>query len=296
MSELRFDLLSPLQAPRWKRMTFPRYGTLLHSAGKDFVALAATVDQLPAGLAFAHLGDTELLSLWVLPSRRRKGVGQGLIAHLEIHLRQLGCPEVRTVWMSGSPGADAFARLLQRQDWATPQLRMVVYKAFLARLGEAEWMHNFAVLPEGCALVPWASLTSSQLVTLKQAIHFENWVPADLDPFAFIDLGIDGAQPEPSMSLACTQWGDVVGWNLAHRINANTVRISCTYVRPDMQQHLLILALWREAFQRQAGSGYQNLSWAVAADRSTMVTFNDRFMGSYVRQRTETWGSRKELG
>lgn len=290
---ISIGLLPPGRGHALWSMTFPRYRPLLAVTDPAIVALVASAPERPLALALARQEGAELLSLYVHPSQRRCGLGRRLLAALETELAGRGCRAVSTVWMSGTPGAEAFAALLEDRGWSPPQPRMVVYHAELERLGAAAWMHAFAGLPAGYAILPWAELTAAQLATLRQVIRFEGWVPAELDPFAFAGRGIDGAAPEPALSLACTLWDEVVGWNLAHRIDAETVRISCTFIRPDMQQQLLMLTLWREAYMRQVATTYRRISWAVAAERAAMVGFNDKYMGPYLRRRSETWASRK---
>ncbi len=157
------------------------------------------------------------------------------------------------------------------------------------------WIHAFSNLPVGHAVIPWSDLEPEQIITLQQAIRFEGWVPPELMPFDFAGKGIDGALPEQKLNLACTVWGEVVGWNFAHCINAQAARVSCTFVRPDLQQQLFMLNLWREVFVRLVDTEYRNISWAVCVKRNAMVNFNDKYMAPFLSQRSETWGSSKVL-
>ncbi|MEY3787605.1 MAG: hypothetical protein RLZ75_1812, partial [Pseudomonadota bacterium] len=226
---------------------------------------------------------------------RRQGIGRGLLGALEDEMLLRGCAEIDAVWMNGALGTEGFAALLQGHQWMLPQPRMIVYRAERERLGNASWIHAFAHLPIGHAIVPWLELGPEQLMNLKQAIRFEAWVPPELMPFDFSDQGIDGAPSEKRLNLAYTVWGEVVGWNFAHHLNTNTARISCTFVRPDSQQQLFMLNLWREVLVRLVDTEYQVISWAVFVERSAMINFNDMYMSPYLQQRSETWGSSKAL-
>jgi GNAT superfamily N-acetyltransferase len=291
----QFILLSKTDAPALAELTFPHYRSLLVSSDTDVVALAAVKEGEAIALVLACPREAKLLSLYVTALHRHQGVGRGLLAALETELARRGCRDVCTVWMSSAPGAEAFAALLRGQGWSRQQARMVIYRAEFARLGEASWLHAFASLPAGHAIVPWSDLEPEQLIKLRQAIRFEGWVPSDLVPFDFADKGIDGALPEQKLNLACIVWGDVVGWNFAHRIDAQTIRVSCTFVRPDLQQQLVMLALWREAFVRMADTEYRTMSWAVSVGREAMLNFNDKYMTPYLSRRSESWESRKVL-
>lgn len=289
---------SSLEMPALADMTFPRYRALLASLDERIVAFVAEQDEHAIGLvlSIAEAKGASLLSLFVRPAHRRQGVGRVLLAALEADLAQRGCHDIGTTWTQGTPGVEAFASVLKQQAWSTPQARMVIYRAEITQLGKARWMQAFTRLPDGHAIVPWHELSAQQLTKLRQAIRFESWVPRDLVPFDFVGEGIDGASPEPKLNLACLVWGEVVGWNFAHRIAEQTARISCTFVRPDLQQQLFILALWQEAFVRLAGSAYSQLSWAVSVERRAMVDFNDKYMAQYLSHRTESYESHKALG
>lgn len=290
-------LVTPPVAPALAEMTFPLYRQLMASSDPGVVAIAAMKEGQPIALVLARfLASAELLSLYVSPSHRRQGVGRSLLAALEAELNRRGCRDVATTWIRKSPGVDVFADLLQGQGWSPPQPRMILYLAERARLAHANWILGFTTLPPGHTIVPWSDVTPEQIQTLRQAIRFEGWVPAGLIPFDHMGTAPDGSLPEPQLNLACIAWGEVVGWNFAHRLNAHTVRATCTYVRTDLQQHLLMLALWREFFLRLADTEYREISWGVFLENKAMVAFNDKYMSPYLSRRSESWGSRKNLG
>lgn len=292
-----FVLLSATSAPAQKMMTFPRYRSLLYLSDPKIVVLAAKREGQIIALALAVLdsGKAEILSLYVTPFYRRHGVGRGLLWALEAEMTLRGCSEIGAVWMNGAPGTEGFAALLRGQCWTPPQSHMIVYRAELKRLGNAGWINAFANLPTGHAIVPWFKLNQDQIINLKQAIRFETWIPPELIPFDFSGQGKDGASSEQQLNFAYTVWDEVVGWNFAHRINVNAVRISCNFVRSDLQQQLLMLNLWREVFVRLIDTQYSDISWSVSVKRSAMISFNDTYMSPYLHQRSETWGSSKAL-
>jgi GNAT superfamily N-acetyltransferase len=283
------------QASLLSAMTFPNYRPLLAPLERDTAAVAAYRDGVPIALALAQRGQGQLLSIFVAAEHRRQGVGGGLLRTLQRALADSGCSACYAIWMDSMVGADGFRALLLGQAWSAPAARMIIYRAELARLAEAKWILNMADAPEGHAIVAWSSLAPEQIKRLRQAIRFEGWVPADLDPFQFAGLGIDGALSEPQLNFAYTVWGDVVGWNFGHRINAGTVRASCTFVRPNLQNELTMLALWRHAFFSATRAGYRRVSWAVSVTRPAMMKFNDRYMSPYLSQRVTSWVGHKVL-
>lgn len=294
MSRKPVTLLEPGFGQAAGALTFPRYRQLLALQQADIIMLQAGPAQHPTGFLLARQG--ELLSLFVTPSMRGQGVGCHLLQAYEDELRRRDVSRAHTVWTDGTPGALAFAALLARARWSAPQARMVIYGASFERLGLALWMNAFSQLGPEFWLGSWEELAPTQLTALRQVVRFEGWVPPELDPFKFTGVGMDGAAAEPAFNLACTFHDEVVGWNLAHRLDANTLRISCTLVRPDLQHHLVMLALWREVFRRNQDAAYSRVSWGVAVMREPMVAFNDRHFAAYVDRRATSWDSVKDLG
>jgi GNAT superfamily N-acetyltransferase len=294
VSRTPVTLLEPGCGQAAGALTFPRYRHLLALQQANIIMLQAGPAHRPTGFLLARQG--ELLSLFVTASMRGQGVGGYLLQAYEGELRRRDVVRMHTVWTDGTPGARSFAASLGRAGWSAPQARMVIYGASFQRLGLALWMNAFNHLGPEFWLGSWEELAASQLTALRQVVRFEGWVPPELDPFKFTGVGMDGAASEPRFNLACTFHDEVVGWNLAHRLDATTLRVSCTLVRPDLQHHLLMLALWREVFRRNQDAAYSRVSWGVAVAREPMVAFNDRHFAAYVDRRATSWGSVKDLG
>ncbi|MES2295985.1 MAG: GNAT family N-acetyltransferase [Pseudomonadota bacterium] len=294
---IAFQPMLSVSALALSGMTFPKYRHLLSLSDPRVAGVVALQDGMPVALALAAIQkDTAtLLSLYVSEDHRRQGTGAATLTALEAEVAGRGCGGIETVWMSAPIEVNAFAFVLQRLHWSSPQARMHVYRATCDSLASVGWIRRFADLPFGHSIVPWQLVTPAQLTRLKQAIRFESWIPADLDPFAFAGDGFDGAPSEPALNLACIANDEVVGWNLAHRIDAACVRVSCTYVRPALQAQLLMLAMWRDFFERLSLTAYQQVSWAVSVEREAMIRFNEKFMLPYTSASLTSWGSNKSL-
>lgn len=276
-------------------MTFARYRHLLTDKNPDVVAIVEMEKGEVVGLALAVSQEPELISLYVTPMHRRKGVGQRLLMALETEIARRGCSYINAVWVKGLPWAESYATLLQGQGWSKQQPHMIFYRAKTDRLIAASWFQSFDILPNGHAIFPWSNLQPEQLVKLRQKIRFEDWVPAELEPFNFLSDRVDGSVPEQKLNLAYVVWGEIVGWNFSHRVDAQNVRVSCTFVHPLLQQELLLLALWREFFRILAVTDYHYIYWHVSVQRKSMVVFNDKLMLPYLASRAEILRSRKVL-
>jgi ribosomal protein S18 acetylase RimI-like enzyme len=290
-------------------MTFPRFRPLLRRAGVDtqVVAIGATRtggvdDGAEVGLAIGWINpgpaaQAELLSVFVRSDCRGRGCGNDLLAELERAVAGAGCRSIASVYMTRLPAVEAFEAMLRRRGWSPPSRRMLIFRARRDRLREADWFDLFAAAPAGTVIKPWAEVTDAERAALARAMAEKpERTPDDVNPFRFEGRGLDGAEPEPGLSLACVVDGAVVGWNLAHRIDQRAARFSCSYVWPEMQGRLPLLTLWDHAFHRLEDAGYESVSWAVSPHHEAMVRFNEQMLLPYVEDYDETRGSTKTFG
>jgi len=300
--ELTHPALGSMTFPRFRRFLYPRLGPgVVGVLMRDMGVNGAEGRPLGLGLGFippeGSGGEGELLSLYVRPSHRGRGVGTGLLGALEEELRGRGCVGVSTVYMTRIPSLAAFEALLQTRGWSQPVRRMSIFKTDTARLREASWMPLFQTLPVGFEIVRWDTIGAAAREELKGTLgEAHGAVPRDVDPFLYEGVGIDGSPSEPELSLGCLHEGHVVGWPLVHRLGPGQVRFSCSYVRAEVQAQVPLLALWNHAFRRMPGERSTEVSWAIAPQHEAMAKFTQRLLGSFVTHADETRGARKPLG
>ena len=138
--------LEPSMAEACARMTFPVYRHLLNlrpaprhpEQGDDRViqpaGFVARSDDGPVGFALAELpigaseNIPEVLSLFVRPEIRNRGVGTALLDRLERHLGERGFEEVKAVYMGNRPGNAALNRVFAKRGWSAPEVRTVTLR------------------------------------------------------------------------------------------------------------------------------------------------------------------------
>jgi GNAT superfamily N-acetyltransferase len=109
-------------------LTWKSYRPFLEAAQCDNrLALAACAGSVPVGLWLSARTPSEdtpkthtLLSLFVAPEWRRRGLATDLMQAAEGELSALGISSVTTGYSSILPGADAMSCLLRKQSWAEP--------------------------------------------------------------------------------------------------------------------------------------------------------------------------------
>lgn len=295
-------------SPALAEMTFPRFRRFLSpclapEAVGVILERGSADPGLPLGMALGHAGSAgsgatgsegELLSIFIRPRHRGLGYGARLLGGLEAALRARGCPGMSTVYMTRIPGLAAFEALLQSRGWSTPLRRMRVFRTDTDRLRNAAWMPLFHSLPDGIQIVRWDSLEARVRDALRSRLSRPDF-PPDVSPFFYEGLGIDGSPAEPELSFACRRGDCVLGWHLAHRMASNQVRFSCSYVLPEAQAQVPLLALWNQAFRVLVQGKTSEVSWAIAPHHDAMERFTERLLGPYVTHMDETRGARKPL-
>lgn len=287
--------LNSITALLYQRFTFPLYRARLLAGTIQgaTVAIGAMAGDRAIGLVLAELVPAQrsanLLSIFVDPSHRCRGIGTALLTRLEQELQQQGCPELQLVYVTGKPSTAALERLLQRCHYPSPQPRMIVCKSTTERIAAAPWMQKY-YLPPAFQIVPWVDITPSERYTIQQQQDEHAWIPADLVPFQLED------NFEPINSLALRYRQQVVGWVITHRLDANTIRYTCSFVRDDLQRMGRIIPMYVTAIQRQEQAGIRNGIWTVPRRHTAMFNFVQQRMAAYMTSIEETRGMTKSLG
>ena len=292
MSDIRYAPLEPAEAALFATLTFPAYRSLLTHPDAPCVAVGALLDGRPIGLALARPpagdGRAEVLSLFVEVAQRGRGVGTTLLGHLEGVLAAQGAQVASATYVAGKAVTPALERVVAKRGWLMPVPRMMVFKADIAELGNAQWVDR-AEFEGEFEIRPWVSLDPALLAALRQEQEASRWIPEDLVPWRH-ERGC-----EPETSLALLRDGAIVGWVLNHRLSDDTLRFSAGWVRPALQRRGRVLGLYAEAGRRALALGYAHATWTVPYHHEAKVAFAKRWMVPYTRRVEESRGTAKWL-
>ena len=276
-----------LTASFYQQFTFPLFRSYLDNCQPSGFTVAIAVNFLkkPIGLAMAIvLPDlkAEILSIFVSVSHRGKGIGTALFSRLLEELTKKGCQSVELTYITGKPTTPALERLLEKFGWDTPQPQMLLCK-WNCQISQVPWLQiNYRLSPE-FAIFPWLEMTKEERIELQEQKVTKSWIPPQLDPFQH------EKNLEPLNSLGLRYQTVVVGWIITHRLSPDTIRYTCSYIRPDLQKVGKILALYAESIQRQAANPeISQAIWTVPFVYSTMVNFVKRRMQPYLSSIEET--------
>ena len=290
--------LNPFTAPRFAHLTWSdaESGSGAEGPVAPWPALGAMLSDEPVGLAVGRVGADgvgRLVSLYVRPHDRRRGIGTQLLTGLEALFAARGCAVLDVRYALGVDGTPAFERTLQRCGWPVQGERLHIFTLDGQIMG-APWFQA-AVLPASYVIAPWSTVTSDDRRALAASQARDRWIPDPLLPDrSEIDL-----HAATSLVLRCD--GDVIGWPLTSPFNATTVRYRNLYVRASCNRvgsTFAALALLAEAVRRQVdvlgvrSVGRFEVSWQNRA----FLRFLDRHCGTHLLSKTVMQRVVKRIG
>jgi GNAT superfamily N-acetyltransferase len=312
-SGLEIAELDASTGPAWAPMTFPVYRHLLRlepaprhpEQGDDRsiqpVAFGARLDGEPAGLALAELPlgaerlaeeaekTPEVLSLFVRPEQRNKGIATALMQRSEAHIRGRGFAEVKAVYMGGRPGNAALGRVLAKRGWSLPRVRTVTLRFTPRGARNTPW-YGRVQLSDEYQIFPWSELTLEERDEIRSSQAESQWIPPGLEPWMH-----DRHSFDPISSLGLRHRGRVVGWVINHRVSPTTVRFTCSFMRKDLGRRGRILPLYTASLQRLEEVGCKECLFITPVEFPTMVSFVKDRCAPWEGVLTETYGVTKRL-
>jgi GNAT superfamily N-acetyltransferase len=293
-----YTRLGPFDAPAYVAMTYPAFRRALLSsghAGGRTLAVGATAQGELAGLALAEIDraqhTAEVLSVFSAAPHRRRGLAQGLLERLERELRAEGVRTMRALYERGTEKAPAIEGLLDKAAFPKAAPYALLCRAQSDRLKEAPWMEK-ALLPSAFEMTAWGDVSADERRRIQERRETDLRYPEEVSPFREV------GRVEPLNSLALRHGGEIVGWQVNHRIAPDTIRYTAMFVREDLQGYGLAIPLMVEAIRRHVRSGVPGLhraSFIVPFTAAGMVRFVNRRMAPYLDSVHESVETKKEL-
>jgi GNAT superfamily N-acetyltransferase len=264
----------------YEKFTFPKFRSRLRTIATDksIIAIAASNSARPIGLAIAEknpdLKSAKILSLYMSPEYRCQGVGKALLTRLEQELYRQGYTHCSLVYINRQSTIAPLESLLQKNNWATPKPRMLVCKTTTMAIVNAAWM-QIDKLPSTYSIFPWQEITPQERTIIQQHQEKTSSVPQDLFPFQ-CDNDL-----EPLNSLGVRYKGKVVGWLITHRLDIDTIRYTCAFIRQDLQKMARIIPLYVRAIQIQDKASISRIVFTTPYIHASMVRFVHKHVAPY---------------
>jgi GNAT superfamily N-acetyltransferase len=305
-SSVRFQLLEAALAEACEGMTFPRFRHLLllypapryptegDSRPVQPIGVVALAGAQPVGLALAAVpvdapAEAELLSVFVHPPWRHRGIAAALVGRLEEELSAVGVERVEATYMTGKPSIPLIERVFARQGWDAPVARTMTVRFTPQEARTTPWFGR-RLMPRGAEVFDWADLTEQEMERLKASNDASPWIAEGLEPWAHSAMGFDRAS-----SVGMRLGGEVVGWVINHRIWSDTLRFTCSFMRVDLARRAAILALYSESIERAEAAGYGFCTFITPVKYTGMVDFVVKHCARWISYVGQTRGVAKRL-
>jgi GNAT superfamily N-acetyltransferase len=166
--------------------------------------------------------------------------------------------------------SSCFEPILARLGWSTPRTDFLLLKGFSEQLAAIDWVDRFPITAP-YSVQPWSQLSEPQRA---QAAAFDT--QAELQP------SINRQGLEPTICLALLHHQTPVGWLLAHRTGASSVRYSGLFVEPAHRGRGRALALLAEGFRRQHSATIPTGRAAIDYRNTAMLRLLKRHLGRHL--------------
>ena len=294
---LSLDMTVEAAVQEYEALTFPsiRKQAAARSITEPLVTMAASHHGQFIGLALAEVlpaGDAaRVLSLFVAPGHRRKGVGATMLVHLERALAREGCIHASLAYRSNWKNVPAIERLLEKRGWPPARTRLLICKTTMEQIAQAPL--DRVSLPNGFTIFPWTELTTEEEEEIRRRQEQEDggWYPQTLTPFQVEE------RMEPLNSLGLRHKGQVVGWMITHRTTPDTIQYTSLFVDAKLQNLGRALPLVTEAVRRQMAVADEipRAIFQVEVENESAMKFVNRRVRPYMTSVTELRRSRKRL-
>ncbi len=311
MSKPDLRILTAPVSSGFETMTFPIYRPLLKLEPRPLhpemgdtklvkpLAIGAFLEDKPVGLVVVETPvegssdpdarDPEMLSLFCHKEFRNHGVGRALVTQLEKVLAERGFARLHAVYMTGKPHTAAVESILRRRRWSPPAARTVTVRFTPEEAAATPWFGARFLEPE-YEIFPWKELTSEERAEIERSHKESPWISEGLEPWLHDRYGFD-----PASSLGLRYKGEVVGWVINHRLSANRLRFTCSFVRKPLGSRGRIFPVFAASIARAREAGYGNCIFTAPVRFKSMVRFIERRCARWAGFVGETRGSTKEL-
>lgn len=268
--------LTPANLAPYAELTFPTLApgsSALSRIEGELLGLSAMAAGVMVGFAIAERradGGAQLLSLKVDPAWRRRGIGTGLLQRLMVFLAKEGIAPLSLRYKASPEISACFEPILSRLGWSPPRTDFVLLEGRSDQLAAIDWSDRFPITAP-YSLLPWSQLSEPQRA---QAAALD--APSELQPPA------DPRGLEPAICLALLHHNSPVGWLLAHRTGADSVRYSSLYVAPAHRGQARALALLAEGFRRQHAAAIPTARAAIDRRNTAMLRLLKRHLGAHL--------------
>ncbi len=274
-----FNLTIEFVKENLEKYTFPNIRKQIQSIDIKNPILAVSVrkNNNIVGLCIAEFdyshSYSEIISFYLDPEYRNRGIGQELLQKTEQILKQKGYEEVRTYFWSTWESSESTKHILKKQGWTEPEKLMHVFRTDIARISSIPWRKNIG-LPEGYEIIPWSWVSPDEKKEIRDEQEFMPYYPESFSPFYHED------QLAYYTSLALKYRDKVVGWLLSYWNSPSTIEYNNVFIRKEYRLGIKIpLEMIRIAAVKQSEQNVPDIIWSVGEENTLLERFLEKKFG-----------------
>ena len=245
-------------------------------------------DDKPAALALLTAPPQEgtlahLLSVFVVPAHRRKGVATALLGALDSALAELGAPGIRTTYSSAKNYAPIVERMFEHCSWREPHARMHFFNIMLEDL--AKLTRRLSKPRKGYEISLWCDVPHED----RQKLLEEPWTKMQISP------KVSGQKYHRETSMALRYHGELVGWAMTESITPERGRVNSTYVRPDLARTGALIPMLARSAEIAWGMGYRKITFTAVPSHANLMHFAYRRLAPLCYSVVESRGAERHF-
>lgn len=277
-----------------EKYTFPSIHKQIHAVEirNPIIAVSARESGDLAGLCLINYepdkSHCEIISFYIEPEFRNKGLGVRLMEKTEQILAHKGFELVRTFFWSSWESVEATRYMLASQDWNEPVKLMQLFRTNTEGLKNIPWRENVD-LPEGYSILPWSWISPYEKNIIKEEQEFLSFYPEHLSPF------LNEEKIDYHNSIALKFKGKVVGWHMSYWYSPSTLEYSNLFIRKEHRTGMKVpLEMIRRASMLQIEQGVPEVIWLVGLENPALEEYFENKFGKWC-EKIEIFESVKEL-
>lgn len=233
----------------FQSFTTSPFNTMLGDPEKldNLIAIGVTHKSIPVGLGILQkkpeIFSAQFVSLFIKKEHRHQHLGTRTLKMLEEELLKepINYRQITSVYPISAPTAPFFEKILLNQQW---EVNESIFGGKIPNNVKFPWITKKLRIHSDFEIFKWKDLSANerQYIIDKQQ---RGWFTAEFNPF---DKELD---VEYLNSLGLKHKGDIIGWQITHRIQPDVIQYWCLFIDPSVQKTGIGMQLLAEAIRIQ---------------------------------------------
>lgn len=280
---------------KYEHFTFPNIRKKAINVGllDPLLSVIARRNDKIAGMVIAefnkHKPAAEIVSLYIDPQYRNKGLASRLLKLTEENLAKSGYKRARMILWSNWNSFELGKRLLNKNGWSHLFEIMIIVRATIDSSAELNWELTDDVLINQYEILPWVNISSQLKKELATDQERNNIFPPYLSPFQKEN------KIEKQCSLGVVMKGIIIGWNICYRQNRDTVEYNNLFIREEYRKSGLAQHLILKSVKLQRENNIPNIIGVFDVENVPVYEWYSKKMEKFLTSSTKIYQSYKDL-